>query len=108
MSTLKLISAESNILNEVDSLTQHINNDILHAQKATTTVSETSTYYGKKITIANGSRDHTLNLTKLLQVDELRHCRSQFLKWISTHPMQTGTIEEDVVDVYVSFIESNV
>jgi tRNA uridine 5-carbamoylmethylation protein Kti12 len=108
MSTLKLVSAESNVLNEVDSLTQRINNDILHAQKATATVSETSTYYGKKITIANGSRDRTLNLTKPLQVDELRHCRRQFLKWISTHPMQAGTIEEDVVDVYVSFIESNV
>ena len=108
MSTLKLVSAESNVLNEVDSLTQRINNEILKAQKESITLSETSTYYGKKITIENGRRHSTLTASKPLNVNELRNCRRQFLKWISTHPMQAGTMEEDIVDVYVSFIESNV
>jgi tRNA uridine 5-carbamoylmethylation protein Kti12 len=108
MSTLKLISAESNVLNEVDSLTQRINNEIIKAQKESITLSETTTYYGKKITIENGRRHSTLIVSKPLHVNELRNCRRQFLKWISTHPMQAGTTEEDIVDVYVSFIESNV
>lgn len=108
MSTLKLVSAESNVLNEADSLTQRINNEILQALNMAIAQSETSTSGMKRITIENGKRQRTMKLSKPLHVDELRNCRRQFLKWISTHPMQAGTMEEDIVDVYISFIESNV
>ncbi|KAL3767840.1 hypothetical protein ACHAWU_007318 [Discostella pseudostelligera] len=108
MSTLKLVSAESNVLNEADSFTQRINNEILLAQKMAIAQSETSTSGMKRITIENGKRQRTMKLSKPLHMDELRNCRRQFLKWISTHPMQAGTMEEDIVEVYISFIESNV
>lgn len=111
MSTLKLISAESDVLNKVDNLTQRANNEILKAQKAALALSDGEGDVGApglKIIIENGTRRRTVNISKPLHLDELRNCRRQFLKWTSSHPMQASMMEEDMVDVYISYIESNI
>jgi len=107
LSTLKQVSAESNVLNQVDNLTQRTNNEILKAQKMVTSL---SAGVGGRIFISlnGGSGRRAMNLSKPLYGNELRNCRRQFLKWIAGHPMQDGTREEDMVEVYISYIESNI
>jgi protein KTI12 len=110
ISTQKHISAESNMLNEVDNLTQRINNEILKAQKTTASllvggVGGMTIYihYG-----TNNSSRRGMNLSKPLYLNELRTIRTGFLKWTAAHPMPSNTNEETMVEVYISYIESNI
>ena len=114
-STLKNNSADSNLINQVDNLTQRVNNEILKGQKA----ASLSAGVGGRIfiTLSNGSgsgddgsdeRRRGMNLSKALYMNELRNFRRQFLKWIAGHPMPDGTKEEEIVGAYVSYIESHI
>lgn len=108
MSTLNQISAESNVLNQVDNLTQRVNHDILKAQQKTASLSSAGVG-GGRICIENGKRGQRyISLSKPLYMNELRTVRRQFLKWIAGHPMVDGTAEEDMVENYIAYIESNI
>ena len=104
MSTLQHVSAESNSLNEVDSIANKVNQEILKAQDTSSLMSGV----GGKIFVplTNGNR-RALNLSKPLRSNELRDFRRQFLKWIAAHPLPDGTREEETIEVYISYIESN-
>ena len=102
--TLKHVSTESNVLNQVDNITQRINNEVLKAQKA----SSLSTGVGGKIFIDYDERRRAMHLSKPLYLNELRNIRKGFLRWTDTHPMIAGTKEEAIVEVYLSYIESNI
>ena len=106
VSTQKHISAESNMLNEVDNLTQRINNEILKAQ----TTASLSAGVGGRIFINNGTNNcrRAMNLSKPLYLNELRTIRKGFLKWTAAHPMSSSTKEGAMVEVYISYIESNI
>ena len=112
MSTAAHHSSDSNVLNQVDNLTQRINAEVLKAQAANLTSGIGGRIFiplsisGKSSTSSEGRR--AMNLSKPLYQNELRNCRRQFLKWIAGHPMPEGTSEERMVEVYVSYIESNV
>ncbi|KAL7542766.1 hypothetical protein ACHAWF_007247 [Thalassiosira exigua] len=109
MSTLQQTSAESNALNQVDNVTQRTNTEILKVQRA----SSISPGVGGRVfvTISNDGGDgkrHAMNLSKPLYANDLRNCRRQFLKWTAAHPMKDGTTEEEIMEAYLSFIESNI
>jgi tRNA uridine 5-carbamoylmethylation protein Kti12 len=104
MSTLKHVSTESNVLNLVDHLTQRINNEIIRAQKT----ASLSAGVGGKIFVDYDKHRRAMNLSKPLYLNELRNIRKGFLKWTAGHPMPAGTKEEVMVDVYISYIESNI
>ena len=111
MSTAAHHSSDSNVLNQVDNLTQRINAEVLKAQINLTSgiggrIFIPLSISGKSSTSSEGRR--AMNLSKPLYQNELRNCRRQFLKWIAGHPMPEGTSEERMVEVYVSYIESNV
>jgi hypothetical protein len=109
VSTQKHISAESNMLNEVDNLTQRINNEILKAQQKTASLlvggvgGTIYIHYG-----TNNSCRRAMNLSIPLYLNELRTIRKGFLKWTAAHPMPSSTNEETMVEVYISYIESNI
>jgi protein KTI12 len=106
VSTQKHISAESNMLNEVDNLTQRINNEILKAQKT----ASLSAGVGGRIFINTGTNNcrRAMNLSKPIYLNELRTIRKGFLKWTAAHPMPSSTKEGAMVEVYISYIESNI
>ena len=107
LSTLNQVSAESNVLNLVDSLTHRINNDILKAQQKSPSL--TTSGVGGRIVIDNGKRcNRAMSLPKPLYMNELRTFRREFLKWIVGHPLPDGTSEEDMVENYIAYIESNI
>jgi protein KTI12 len=106
ISTQKQISAESNMLNEVDNLTQRINNEILKAQQTMLVGGLGGTIYIQYGT--NNSYRRAMNLSKPLYLNELRTIRKGFLKWTAAHPMPSNTNEETMVEVYISYIESNI
>ena len=109
-SMVRRSSADANVLNQVDNITQRINNEIFKAQKA----ASLSAGVGGRIFIPVGDgggdeeRRRGINLSKPLYTNELRNCRRQFLKWIAGHPMRDGTREEEMVEGYISYIESNI
>ncbi|KAL3810701.1 hypothetical protein ACHAXA_004647 [Cyclostephanos tholiformis] len=104
MSTLKHVSTESDVLNVVDHLTQRINNEILRAQQT----ASLSAGVGGRIFINYDKHRRAMNLSKPLYLNELRSIRKGFLKWTAGHPMPAGTNEEVMVEVYISYIESNI
>lgn len=109
MSTLKQVSAESNVLNEADNLTQRVNNDILRAQKAASLASGVGGKIFVEHAFSNGKRGRrAMALSKPLYANELRNVRRQFLKWIAGHPLPEGTGEEVMVEAYIAYIESNI
>lgn len=108
MSTMKHSSAESNVLNQVDSVTQRTNGEILKAQKAASLAAGVG---GRiYIPLSNGSEGdrRALSLTEPLYPNELRDFRRQFLKWITGHPMEDGAREEEIAAAYVSYIETRI
>ena len=115
MSTLKNVQTESNVLNQVDNVTQRINNDILKAQKAAALSAGVGGRIFVPLSSSSGGggdgdahRRRAMNLSKPLYMNELRNCRRQFLKWIAGHPMPDGTAEEELVEAYISYLESNI
>ena len=84
-STLKNNSADSNLINQVDNLTQRVNNEILKGQKA----ASLSAGVGGRIfiTLSNGSgsgdggdkQRRGMNLSKALYMNELRNFCRQFV-----------------------------
>lgn len=104
MSTRKHVPTESNVLNQIDNITQHINNEILKAQKA----ASLSASVGGKIFINYDNSRRAMNLSKQLYLNELRNIRKGFLKWTAGHPMPAGTTEKAMVEIYISYIESNI
>lgn len=136
MSTLKHVSADSDVLNQVDAVTQTTNAEILRAQKAASLASgvggriflslrgdakapgKTGGGGGGKKRGGGGGRRREGNdgdedsrraveLARALRADELRGLRRQFLKWTGSHPMPGGTSEANLAEAYVSFIETN-
>ena len=94
-------------LNQVDNITQCMNNEILKAQKA----ASLSTGVGGKIFVPLGGssgKRHVMSMSKPLYVNELRNFRRQFLKWIAGHPVPDGTKEEEMAELYVSYIETHI
>ncbi|KAL9186224.1 hypothetical protein ACHAXT_005462 [Thalassiosira profunda] len=107
MSTLQHVSAESNALNLMDSLTHRVNADILNAQKA----ASLSAGMGGRIFVSLSSGEdgrRAVDLPKPLYANELRTFRRQFLKWIAGHPMPDGTGEGAMAEAYISYIESHI
>jgi hypothetical protein len=98
MSTANHASAESDVLNVVDSVTQRVNDDILRVQKLK---SETC---DDKITICIGAKDIAIKVGKLLKNTELRDMRTQFLKWTATHP--SSGKEGEIMENYAKYIET--
>jgi len=107
LSTQSMVSAESNVLNQADNITQRINNEIIKAQKLVSL----ATGVGGKILIpldGNNGKRRAMELSQPLHVNELRNFRRQFLKWIGGHPVRDGTKEEDFAETYVSYIETHI
>jgi len=100
MSTANNTSAESDVLNAVDSVTQRVNSEIIKTQKLTS--SDTSS--GRLKIIISLSKQWTLTISKHLNSTELRNIRTQFLKWTASHP--SGSKEDEIVKNYLAFIES--
>lgn len=106
LSTLNQFSAESNVLNQVDSITHKMNGEIIKAQKA----ASLSAGVGGKIFVplsTDGER-RAINLSQPLYLNELRNFRRQFLKWITSHPVADGSKEDKIAEVYISYIESQI
>lgn len=106
LSTLNQFSAESNVLNQVDSITHKMNGEIIKAQKA----ASLSAGVGGKIFVplsTDGER-RAINLSQPLYMNELRNIRRQFLKWITSHPVADGSKEDKIAEVYISYIESQI
>jgi tRNA uridine 5-carbamoylmethylation protein Kti12 len=98
MSTANHASAESDVLNVVDSVTQRVNVDILRVQKLKSGTG------CDRITICIGAKDITIKVGKQLKNTELRDMRTQFLKWTATHP--GGSKEEEIMENYAKYIET--
>ena len=98
MSTANHASAESDVLNVVDSVTQRVNTEILRLQKLK---SDTET---APIVINIGKSEVTLRTEQPLTNTELRNWRAQFLKWTASHP-NSGK-EDEIVESYIRYIES--
>lgn len=97
----------SQVLNQADNITQRINNEITKAQK----IISLATGVGGKILIPLGGNDgkrRAMELSQPLHVNELRNFRRQFLKWIGGHPVRDGTKEEELAEIYVSYIETHI
>ena len=98
MSTANHAIAESNLLNVVDSVTQRVNHEILKAQKVTTKDSS------GRIKINIIGRDRVLVNQKQWNSLDLRNLRTQFLKWMASHPSESN--EDHIVQSYIDYIES--
>jgi hypothetical protein len=96
------------VLNQVDNVTQRINAEILKAQKLVSI----STGVGGRILISvgpvNKEKQRAMQLSQPLYMNELRTFRRQFLKWIAGHPFPERTEEDEVAEVYISYIESRI
>mmetsp|Transcript_9622 Transcript_9622/g.16798 ORF Transcript_9622/g.16798 Transcript_9622/m.16798 type:complete len:494 (-) Transcript_9622:71-1552(-) len=114
MSTIQHVSAASNVLNQVDNLTQWTNSEILKAQKA----ASLSASVGGKIFVPLSKRKkdgeeeeqrrrRAMALSKPFYGNELRNFRRMFLKWTAGHPMEDGTGDEEIVGAYISYIETH-
>lgn len=98
LSTAHHASAESNVLNTVDSITMRVNSEIMRMQKLKSTDNN-------RITIDIGNKERLL-IQRDWNVTELRNFRTQFLKWTASHP--SGGNEGEIVENYLAYIESSV
>lgn len=101
MSTANNASAESDVLNAVDSVTQRVNSEIIKTQKETT---RDTTCSGRLRIVISLSKPWSLTISKQLNSTDLRNIRIQFLKWTASHP--SGSKEDDIVKNYLAYIES--
>ncbi|KAL3776147.1 hypothetical protein HJC23_013374 [Cyclotella cryptica] len=108
LSTLTHSSAESNVLNLVDATSQRINIEIIKAQTSMTAA-------GGRIVIPLGGsnvssgKERVIALKQSISVNELRNVRKQYLKWMASHPLSIGTVEEEdtIAENYIQYIESH-
>jgi tRNA uridine 5-carbamoylmethylation protein Kti12 len=100
MSTANHSSAESDVLNKVDAITQRVNSDIIKIQTLK------SNDISGRISISTGTKQQTLKIQQQLNSNELRNLRTQFLKWTVSHP--SGSNEDGIVESYLAYIESSI
>ena len=98
MSTANHASAESDLLNVVDSVTQRVNHQILKAQELS------AEDLDGRVKINIYGSDRVLVKQKQLNSLELRDLRTQFLKWMVSHP--SGSNEDHIAQNYLDYIES--
>lgn len=101
LSTTIQRSAESNVLHDVDSISQEIMKSFLAAQQAISAIG------GGTVVIKIGSSGETcsMELKRCVQHLELKRLRRQYVKWVSNN-VPKDTSEEGIAKSFLSYVRN--
>ena len=99
MSTATPFTADANVMHEVDSITSRVSTAFLAAQKTVLTVGS-----GKISVSLGGGKSRTIELTRIMQVAEVKRTRRQYVKWVTNHPSE-DTSELGIATSFLSYME---
>jgi hypothetical protein len=106
MSTTIQRSAESNLLHDVDVISQKAMEAFLAAQKS---IMATGGGGGGKIVVHLGSttagQTKVMELKRVVQFSEIKRLRRQYVKWTSRNPPM-DTTEEGISNSFLSYVEN--
>lgn len=98
-STMLTTAASSNVLNDVESISQDISNAFLNAQS-------NASVGGGKITVPIGSgKTFSIQVNKTVQAVEMKRLRRQYVSWIKDNPPRDVSTE-GIAASFLSFIEN--
>merc|ERR1712176_46062 len=98
-STKSYVAAESNVLSNVDKITNQLINSIVSAQQQQPTMN------GGKILIPDSTK--YVHLRRSVQFPELRRIRKQYLQWIVKHPPDS-TDKEGILSSFLTYVETQI
>jgi hypothetical protein len=88
------------VLNQVDSITQRVSNDLLTAQKMSMGSGTIS------VALDGGSKKvRTLVLTRPLHLPEIRRLRRQYVQWVGSHPPDDSS-KAGIANSFLSYVET--
>ena len=96
ISTRQNLNAESNVLHEVDSLTQQVCNAIERSQSQGLMRISISDY---------GDPAIVMESTRKLPLSELKRMRKQYIRWVNTHPPDDST-QRGIVISFSQYVEA--
>jgi protein KTI12 len=104
VSTRQHLNAESNVLHQVDSITQQVCNAILAFQKH-------HAMTGGSIMTLEGFCSCTTPLTlqtrRTISLTELKRLRRQYIQWVASHPPE-DTSERGIAESFVQYVQNQV
>lgn len=106
MSTKLHSSASSNVLHQVDTITQQTMTAFLHAQQ------KAGTSGGGNIKIPIGDSEdskeiYSIQSTRSIRMVEIKRWKRQYIKWISDHPPK-DTSEVGIARSFLSYVENQI
>jgi protein KTI12 len=105
MSTKLQPSASSNVLHDVDNISQETMNTFLRAQESALAIGGTSGTI--VIPIGKGGQTCKMTFGRNLKIAEVKRLRRQYLKWITSH-VPKDTSEDGIAKSFLSYIQSQV
>ncbi len=106
LSTRLHASAHSNVLHDVDSISQETLNSFLSAQKLMSSLGG-GTGGKLSVKIGSGGETYSMQVNRLVKVAELKRLRRQYIKYVSAHPPQ-DTSEGGIAKSFLSYIENQI
>jgi protein KTI12 len=100
MSTAKALPTKSNVLHDVDKITQRICSTIQEAQHSMPAGSG-------RISVPVQHTSIAVNLSRTIHLPKLRRLGREFVKWISDHPPQDCT-EYGIASSFCKYLEQNI
>jgi len=101
LSTSLNVTAEANVLHEVDNIIQRVTSAFVTAQKT----ASIAPGVGGTITIPLQGKNKTVELKRAVHLPELRRLRRQYIKWITNHPPE-DTTEWGIASSFLSYVET--
>jgi protein KTI12 len=99
-STTLATAASSNVLHDVDSVSQDISTAFLNAQK------NSSIGNGGKVIVPIGKgKTFSIQINKTVQVVEMKRLRRQYVRWVKDHPPK-DTSQVGIAASFLSFLEN--
>lgn len=103
MSTKLQPSASSNVLHDVDNISQETMNTFLRAQESSLAIGAAN----GSIVIPIGKGSHKMTIGRHLKIAEVKRLRRQYLKWITSH-VPKDTSEEGIAKSFLSYLQNQV
>ena len=103
MSTKLQPSASSNVLHDVDNISQETMNAFLRAQESAQAIGAGGGTM--VIPIGKGSQTCKMTIGRNIKIAEVKRLRRQYLKWISSH-VPNDTTEEGIAKSFLSYLQN--
>jgi len=111
MSTKLHSSASSNVLHQVDSISQQTMTAFLSAQQKTGASGggnlKIPIGVGSDVTATGGEETYSIQSTRTIRVVEMKRWKRQYIKWVSDHPPK-DTSEVGIARSFLSYVENQI